>query len=184
MYYTLLQRVGDPLRTSVLWCREGLNNPFYTRRVPSLYVWRDLPSHGMFSGSFLPPPPAFTDSADPSLAPTLYSLAVWSRSGWTCGQGIETGGCSPLMPYPEKTQHTILEQSFLSLTQEKALQCVLWLSWNLSHGFSFRIILGDQAKILPTCDLGFLKAKVRFSSEFSLGQDGPLFLLSVVSLQT
>lgn len=140
--------------------------------------------HGIFSGSFLPPPPAFTDSAEPSLAPTLYSLAVWSRSGWTCGQGIKTGGCSPLMPYPEKTQHTILEQSFLSLTQEKALQCVLWLSWNLSHGFSFRIILGDQAKILPTCDLGFLKAKVRFSSEFSLGQDGPLFLLSVVSLQT
>lgn len=45
-------------------------------------------------------------------------------------------------------------------------------------------LLGDQAMTLHPRDLGFLEGRAKFSSEFSLGQDGPLFLLSLVSLYT
>lgn len=44
------------------------------------------------------------------------------------------------------------------------------------------LVMGSNT--LPTCDLGFLEAKAKFSSEFGWGGDGPLFLLGLVSLHT
>lgn len=44
------------------------------------------------------------------------------------------------------------------------------------------LVMGSNT--LSTCDLGFLEAKAKFSSEFGWGGDGPLFLLGLVSLHT
>lgn len=130
-----------------------------------------------------PPLPAFAASVDPSPAPGLPSLAcdpgvvedvIWYQH-LRVPSSPSTSREDPTYTL-EPDCHLLLKKGLFSMSSAELE--------NASNEFSFCFILGDGAKTLPTCDLGFLEAKAKFSSEFSWGRGGPLFLLSLVSLQS
>lgn len=134
------------MRTSAPWLREGPNNPFCPRWVPSFCVQTDLlsPRPAGSARFFLSPPlAALADSADPSPASDLPSLArdlgVVEDLIWV--SGLE--GAALTRPIKRRPNVPPLSQIFHLSLKKRLFGASSGQSENGSNEASFCFILGN-----------------------------------------